>query len=99
MTDISQILQQMQNKFMAEQEKLNQKEIIGTAGGGLVEITISGKNVVKRVKIDPSLIVAEEAAILEDLLTAAVNDALRKTETEMAKGVADMLPPNMKLPF
>lgn len=99
MTDISQMLQQMQNKFMAEQEKLNQKEIIGSAGGGLVEITITGKNEVKRVKIDPSLVVAEETAVLEDLLVAAFNDALRKTEAEMAKGVADLLPPGMKLPF
>ena len=99
MTDIAQMLQKMQNKFMAEQEKLNQKEISGTAGGGLVEIVISGKNIVKRVKIDPSLIIADEAAILEDLLVAAFNDALRKTEAEMAKGVADMLPPGMNLPF
>ena len=84
---------------MAEQEKLNQKEINGSAGGGLVEVMITGKNVVKRVKIDPSLVVADEIAVLEDLLVAAFNDALRKTEAEMAKGVADMLPPGMKLPF
>ena len=99
MTDFSQMLQQMQNKFMAEQEKLNQKEITGSAGGGLVEVMITGKNVVKRVKIDPSLVVADETAVLEDLLVAAFNDALRKAEAEMAKGVADMLPPGMKLPF
>lgn len=99
MTDFGQMFQQMQNKFMAEQEKLNQTEITGSSGGGLVEVTITGKNVVKRVKIDPSLIVADEAAILEDLLVAAVNDALRKAEAEMAKGVADLLPPGMKLPF
>ena len=99
MTDFSQMLQQMQNKFMAEQEKLNQKEITGSAGGGLVEVMITGKNVVKRVKIDPSLVVADETAVLEDLLVAAFNDALRKAEVEMAKGVADMLPPGMKLPF
>ena len=99
MTDIGQMFQQMQNKFMAEQEKLNQKEITGSAGGGLVKITITGKNIVKRVEIDPSLIVAEEAAVLEDLMVAAINDALRKAEVEMAKGVADLLPPGMKLPF
>ncbi|MBO4521145.1 MAG: YbaB/EbfC family nucleoid-associated protein [Alphaproteobacteria bacterium] len=99
MTDIGQMFQQMQNKILAEQEKLNQTEITGSAGGGLVEVTITGKNIVKRVKIDPSLIVADETAILEDLLVAAVNDALRKTEAEMAKGVADLLPPGMKLPF
>ena len=99
MTDIAQMLQQMQNKFMAEQEKLNQTEVTGSAGGGLVKVTITGKNVAKRVEIDPSLVVAEEVAVLEDLLVAAVNDALRKAETEMAQGLAGMLPPGMKLPF
>lgn len=99
MTDIAQMLQQMQNKFMAEQEKLNQTEVTGSAGGGLVKVTITGKNIAKRVEIDPSLVVAEEVAVLEDLLVAAVNDALRKAETEMAQGLAGMLPPGMKLPF
>ena len=99
MTDIAQMFQQMQNKFMAEQEKLNQTEVTGSAGGGLVKVIMTGKNVVKRVEIDPSLIVAEEAAVLEDLMVAAVNDALRKAETEMAQGLAGMLPPGMKLPF
>ena len=99
MTDISRMFQQMQNKFMAEQEKLNQSEVTGSAGGGLIKVTITGKNVVKRVEIDPSLVVADEIAVLEDLTVAAFNDALRKAETEMAKGVADMLPPGMKLPF
>lgn len=99
MTDIAQMLQQMQNKFMAEQEKLNQTEVTGSAGGGLVKVTITGKNIAKRVEIDPSLVVAEEVAVLEDLLVAAVNDALRKAETEMAQDLAGMLPPGMKLPF
>ena len=99
MTDISQMFQQMQNRLMAEQEKLNQTEVTGTAGGGMVKVTMTGKNVVKRVEIDPSLIVPEDAAVLEDLLVAAVNDALRKAETEMAQGLAGMLPPGMKLPF
>ena len=99
MTDIAQMFQQIQNRFMAEQEKLNQTEVTGAAGGGLVKVTITGKNVVKRVEIDPSLVVADEVAVLEDLMVAAVNDALRKAEAEMAKGVADMLPSGMKLPF
>lgn len=99
MTDFGQMFQQMQNKFMAEQEKLNQTEVTGSSGGGLVKISVTGKNVVKKVEIDPSLVVADETAVLEDLLVAAMNDALRKVESEMAKGMADMLPPGMKLPF
>ena len=99
MTDIAKMFQQMQNKFLEEQEKLNQKEVVGSSGGGMVKVTVSGKNVVKRVEIDPSLVVAEEVAVLEDLLVAAFNDALRKAEAEMAQGLAGMLPSGMKLPF
>lgn len=102
MTDFNQIMkqaQQMQTKLMAEQEKLAQTEITGTAGGGLVEVVMTGKNEVRRVKIDPSLIVAEEAAVLEDLLVAAFNDAQQKVVSEMNQGLSGILPPGMKLPF
>ena len=84
---------------MAEHEKLAQKEITGKAGGGLVSVTLNGRNVVKNVTIDPSLIVPEDVAILEDLLVAAFNDALKKVESEMNAGLSGILPAGMKLPF
>ncbi len=102
MTDFSQIMkqaQQMQQKLMAEQEKLAQTEITGSAGGGLVEVVMSGKNEVKKVKIDPSLIDPQDVAVLEDLLVAAFNDAQQKVLSEMNQGLSGILPPGMKLPF
>ncbi len=102
MTDFSQIMkqaQQMQQKLLAEQEKLAQTEITGSAGGGLVEVVMSGKNEVKKVKIDPSLIDPQDVAVLEDLLVAAFNDAQQKVVSEMNQGLNGILPPGMKLPF
>lgn len=102
MTDFNQIMkqaQQMQAMLMTEQEKLAQTEITGSSGGGLVKVVMTGKNEVRRVKIDPSLIVPEDAAVLEDLLAAAFNDAQQKVVSEMHQGLSDILPPGMKLPF
>lgn len=102
MPDFSQIMkqaQQMQAKMQEEQEKLSHMEITGTAGAGLVQVTLTGKNRVRTVKIDPSLIVPEDISVLEDLLTAAMNDALSKVEAKMSESMSGILPPGMKLPF
>jgi DNA-binding YbaB/EbfC family protein len=91
MTNIGQIMkqaQQMQAKMaeqmqakMAElQEQLADLEVHGAAGGDMVQVTMNGKGVLRAVKIDPSLINADDAAVLEDLIVAAVNDAKRKVE-------------------
>lgn len=102
MTDFNMLMkkaQEMQAKLMQQQRDLAQKEITGTAGGGMVEIVMTGKNEVKRVKIDPSLVDPEDVAVLEDLLTAAFNDAQKKVEAETADGLSGILPPGMKMPF
>jgi hypothetical protein len=96
--------QQMQTKMAEVQERLAAMEVEGTAGAGLVTVTISGKNDIKKVKIDPSLIDPEEAEVLEDLIVAAAADAKSKVDEamqeEMAKLTGGMqLPPGMKLPF
>jgi hypothetical protein len=96
--------QQMQTKMAEVQERLAAMEVEGTAGAGLVTVTISGKNDIKKVKIDPSLIDPEEAEVLEDLIVAAAADAKTKVDEamqeEMAKLTGGMqLPPGMKLPF
>ena len=72
---------QLQSKMQAMQDELGQVEVEGSSGGGLVNVRISGKMEVKAVKIDPSLIKAEEREVLEDLLVTAHNDARRKAET------------------
>ena len=95
---------ELQSRMQEVQERIAALEVTGTAGGGLVEITLEGRGLMKRVKIDPALAKPEEAEILEDLLLAAHNDARAKLETRTAELAQEMtgglqLPPGMKLPF
>ena len=85
------------------QEELANIVVEGAAGGGLVKVSMSCRHDVKRITIDPSLL-EDDKEMLEDLVAAAFNDALRKAETasqeKMASVTAGMpLPPGMKLPF
>ncbi len=93
---------QMQARVQQMQEELAALEIDGQSGGGLVKVTLSGKGDLKKVRIDPSLLKAEEAEILEDLIVAATADAKGKLDVtlqgkmqEMAGGLP--LPPGLKL--
>lgn len=70
--------QAMQKKMEDMQERLAQQEVTGVSGGGMVKVTMSGKFEMKKVEIDKSLIVADEADILEDLIVTASNDAKTK---------------------
>ena len=72
---------QLQSKMQAMQEELGNVEVEGISGGGLVAVRMTAKMEVKGVKIDPSLMKAEEREVLEDLLVTAHNDARRKAET------------------
>jgi len=95
---------EMQAKFQAMQEELTLVEATGQAGGGLVSVTLSGKGEMKSLKLDPSLIKADEAEILEDLILAAHNDAKAKVEQIMQDKTRELtaglpIPPGMKLPF
>ena len=74
---------QLQSKMQAMQEELGQIEVEGSSGGGLVNVRISGKMDVRAVRIDPSLMKAEEREVLEDLLVTAHSDARRKAEAAM----------------
>ena len=96
--------QQMQSKMEEMQAKLEATEIEGSAGAGLVHVTINGKGELKRLKIDPKLIDPSEVEMLEDLVVAAHADARRKLEAltaeEMQKVAGGLgLPPGMTLPF
>ena len=95
--------QQMQDNMKKMQEQLGTIEVEGQSGAGLVKVTMTCKHDVKRISIDPSLL-ADDKDMLEDLVAAAVNDAVRKVETttqeKMSGFTAGMgLPPGMKLPF
>lgn len=95
--------QQMQENMKNMQEQLAKMEIEGQSGAGMVKIVMTCRYDVKRVSIDDSLI-GDDKEMLEDLLAAAVNDAVRRVETisqeKMAGFTSGMgLPPGMKLPF
>jgi len=95
--------QEMQEKMQKMQEELMQAEVSGQAGAGLVSVVMNGRHDVKRVSLDDSLL-QEDKEILEDLIAAAVNDAVRKIEANNQQKMASMtaglpLPPGFKLPF
>lgn len=74
---------QLQSKMKALQDELDTVEVEGLSGGGLVNVRMTAKGEVKAVKVDPSLMKADEREILEDLLVTALNDARRKAEAAM----------------
>ena len=95
--------QQMQDNLKRAQDELAQIEVEGQSGAGLVKVVMTCKHDVKRITIDPSLL-ADDKDMLEDLVAAAVNDAVRRaaatSEEKMGKLTAGMpMPPGMKFPF
>lgn len=95
--------QQMQANLAKAQEELANLEVEGKAGGGMVKVVMTGRHDVRRVNIDPSLM-EEDKEMLEDLLAAAVNDAVRElekvTKDKMAGVTGGMeMPPGFKMPF
>ena len=103
--NIAQMMQQaqkMQENMQRAQEELANLEVTGGAGGGMVEVTVSGRMECRKVRIDPSVLSDPEMA--EDLVAAAFNDAVNKVNAQsqerMAEATAGMgLPPGMKMPF
>ena len=95
--------QQMQDNLKKMQEQLALVEVEGQSGAGLVKVLITCRNEIKRVTIDPSL-VGEDRDMLEDLVVAAVNDALRRAEQTAQERMGSVtsglpLPPGFKMPF
>jgi hypothetical protein len=103
--NIAQLMQQaqkMQENVQRAQEQLASVEVTGSAGGGMVNVTISGRMECRRVRIDPGVLSDPEMA--EDLVAAAFNDAVAKvnavSQEKMGAATAGMpLPPGLKLPF
>ncbi len=95
--------QAMQGKMEEAQKELARMEITGEAGAGMVKVTMTGKHEVKNVQIDPSAL-EEDAEFLEDLIAAAINDAVQHVESASKEKMSDMtggmeLPEGMKFPF
>lgn len=94
--------QKMQQDMQRAQEELAAMEVTGQAGGQMVEVVMNGKHAVRKVRIDPKL--GEDLEMLEDLVAAAVNDAVNRVAEGAQEKMAGMtqgmqLPPGMKLPF
>jgi DNA-binding YbaB/EbfC family protein len=101
--DMMKKAQEMQANMQKAQAELANKEVTGEAGGGMVSIVMRGTHEVNRVTIDPSLI-DEDMEMLEDLVAAAINDAVHKVEKSNQAAMQEMtaglnLPPGFKLPF
>jgi len=95
--------QQMQDNLKRAQDELAQLEVEGQSGAGLVKVVMTCRHDVKRVSIDPSL-VGEDRDMLEDLVAAAFNDAVRRVEATTQEKLAGFaggmgLPPGFKMPF
>lgn len=90
--------QQMQANMEKAQQELAVLEVTGQSGGGMVKIVMTGKHDVKRVTIEDALF-EDDKEMLEDLIAAAVNDAVRQVEKTSQERMSGMLPPGMKLPF
>lgn len=106
MTDFNEIMnqaRQMQEQMKKAQEELAEKVVSGQSGAGLVAVSMNGRHDVLGVKIDASLM-SEDKAVVEDLIAAAVNDAVRKVEDHNKSSLSDMagglnLPEGFKFPF
>lgn len=80
--------QKMQEEMQKVQGELEEKEVVGTAGGGMVEVKLSGKKQVLSVKIKPEAVDADDIETLEDLVMLAVNDAVKKADDMMNEGMS-----------
>lgn len=103
MGDLMKQAQRIQEQMQKAQEEIGNMEVVGESGAGLVKVTMTGRHDVRKVELDDSLM-TEDKELLEDLLAAAVNDAVRKVDetskSKMSGLTAGMsLPPGFKMPF
>jgi hypothetical protein len=103
MGNIMKQAQAMQEKMQRAQEEIARLEVTGEAGAGMVKVTMTGNHNVRRISIDDSLM-ADDKEMLEDLIAAAINDAVRRVEETTKERMASVtggmqLPPGFKMPF
>jgi DNA-binding YbaB/EbfC family protein len=94
-------IQQMMKQAQQMQEQLQRQmadvRVEGNAGGGMVTVIVNGAKQVQSLKIDPEVVSKDDVEMLQDLIVAAINDAQRKADQEMAQKVGGMLPPGLKI--
>ena len=96
--------QQMQANMEKAQQELANLEVVGESGGGMVKVTMNGRHEVSRVRIEPTVAAAGDVEMLEDLVAAACNDAVRKASEAAQQKMSGLmggmpLPPGFKMPF
>ena len=95
--DIPQMMKQAQQMQERLKKQMDDLRVEATAGGGMVTVVVNGNKQIHSLKIDPEVVSKEDVEMLQDLIVAAVNDAHRKADEEMAQKMGGMLPPGMKL--
>ena len=80
------------------QQQMAELRVEGNAGGGMVTVIVNGAKQVQSLKIDPEVVSKDDVPMLQDLIVAAIHDAQRKVDEEMAQNLGGMLPPGIKLP-
>jgi DNA-binding YbaB/EbfC family protein len=96
--NIQQMMKQAQQMQERLQKQMAELRVEGNAGGGMVTVVINGAKQVQSLTIDPEVVSKEDVVMLQDLIVAALNDAQRKADDEMAQQMGGMLPPGLKMP-
>ena len=96
--NIQQMMKQAQQMQERLQKQMAELRVEGNAGGGMVTVVMNGAKQVQSVKIDPDVVSKDDVGMLQDLIVAALNDAQRKADEELAQQMGGLLPPGMKLP-
>lgn len=99
MNNLMKQAQKMQKQMEEAQKELEEKEITATAGGGAVEVTVSGKREILKVKLSEEVVDPDDIEMLEDLIMAATNEALRKLEEESSQSMSKITGGLGNLPF
>src|SRR5258707_15782644 len=95
--NIQQMMQQAQQMQERLKKQMDDLRVEATSGGGMVTAVVNGNKQIQSLKIDPEVVSKDDVEMLQDLIVAAVNDAHRKADEEMAQKMGGMLPPGMKL--
>jgi len=95
--NIAAMMQQAKQMQEQMQKRMAETRVEATAGGGMVTVVVNGAKQIQSIKIDPEVVSKDDVEMLQDLIVAAVNDAHRKADEEMARKMGGMLPPGMNL--
>jgi nucleoid-associated protein EbfC len=95
--NIQQMMKQAQQMQDRLQKQMAELKVEGNAGGGMVTVVVNGAKQVQALKIDPEVVSKDDVEMLQDLIVAAINDAQRKADEQMAEKMGGMLPPGLKL--